>query len=318
MSIADTYVSVIWNYIIFAIMTAIFLKLLRLGKLSSIIFNSIVFIPFFSLIPLFIFSLSFGLLSTTVNSNSTKFYLSAAITISILVIYFANSLDKNYYLKDFTFKEKLKIKYESLKEQISSYFEKYFTSEIDIQKRNDHVEMFAMWDHIIKKESNDKLWYLFIAVIFYICAYFLLMNLELFEDLIDSLSAVQKYIYLISLLFLFLFLYNLYYMRYSKIIFSKLIDLISFLEREKKYVLVVDNPIRKGTYNYVIVKYHPWKNKTSPNYYFFTHTKEMNLAYWMNSQLDFRHYKNVTFAFSRYGVEGFLDFIVSKSDKNRK
>jgi hypothetical protein len=318
MSLAGTYEGLVANYIIFAIMIAIFLKLLKLGKLSSAVFNSIVFIPFLLLIPFLIFAITYGLLSPVVDSDSTKFYFSGAITLGLLLIYLASSLDPTGYLKDFTLIEKIKIRFDSIKEQINSYFQKYFSSYADSQIRGEYTQMFAIWDTAIKKESEDKFWHLLLAAIFYVCTYLLLMDQEFFEDFIDSLSVLQKYTLLISLLSLFIFLYNLYYVRHSKIIFSKLIDLVSFLEKEKKYVLIVDNPIRKGTYNYVIVKYHPWKNRGKTNYYFFTHTKEMDHAYWINSGLDFRHYKNLTGKLSRHGVEGFLDLVISKLDKKDK
>ena len=142
------------------------------------------------------------------------------------------------------------------------------------------------------------------------------MGQDHFEYLMYQLGTFQKYTLLIGFLFLFLFLYNSYYSRDSKLFFSKITDLVNFLEKEKKYVLIVDNPERKGLYSYLIVKYHPWKTKEKTNYYYFTHTKDLDIAYWINSQLDFRHYQNVTNEFSKHGVEGFSDFIISKIDRN--
>jgi hypothetical protein len=274
-------------------------------------------VSIFALIPLFIFVATYGLLSLIVESHSLKTYGAIGITVCGIFIYFVTTTkDSDNYFKDLTFKEKVQIRYQSLKEITTYYFKKYFSSQAESQVKSEHIEMLAFYDYKIKSESENKIWYLLLATIFYVCVYHLLMSQDYFEYLMYQLSTFQKYTLLMGFLFLFLFLYNFYYSKDSKLFFSKIIDLVNFLEKERKYVLIVDNPQSKGLYSYLIVKNNPWKKRENTDYYYFTHTKEMDIAYWINSRLDFRHYRNVTRGFSIHGVEGFLDLVISKSHPN--
>lgn len=319
MSLSGTYENYVANFIIFGILLAMVLKLLKLDKLASTTFNSAILFPALAVIPFLIFVLIYGLLSLIVQSQMLKAYIAIAITACGILMYLVTmNVDSDNYLQEITLKEKIKIRYELLKDQAIFYSKKYFFPQSESKEKSEHIEILAFYDYKIKSESENKIWYLALATIFYICVYQLLMDQDYFEYFLYQLGTFQKYTLVIGFLFLFLFLYNLYYSKDSKLFFSKIIDLVNFLEKEKQYVLIVDDPERKGLYSYLLVKYHPWKNKENTNYYFFTHTKEMDLAYWINSRLDFRHFRNVTNQISKHGVEGFIDLVISKTHGSDK
>lgn len=239
MSLSDTYVSFIGNFIIFGILLAMVLKLSKLDKLAFATFQSALLFPMLisilALIPSFIFVVTYGLLSLIVEAHSQKTYGAFGITVCGIFIYFVTTTtDSDNYFKDLTFKEKVQIRYQWLKEIAAYYLKKYFSSQADSQAKSEHIKMLAFYDYKIKSESENKIWYLLLATIFYVCVYHLLMDQDYFEYFMHQLSTFQKYTLLIGFLFLFLLLYNFYYSKDSKLFFSKIIDLVNFLEKREK------------------------------------------------------------------------------------
>jgi len=312
MNMSETFEFALGNIIVYGVFIAILLKLLRLDKLAFTVFQGALIAPIVICMLITIVAIPIAVLYLTLgyflDSHSLKLLLSVAITAIIFLLYFAgnSTVASN--------KDKLKEAYWNAKFSIEYFFKKYVLAEAEVNSSLSHIQILDKLDNKLKKEIANKFWYFLLAIAFYALSYQLLKENQSFYQYMNwRLSSWEKYSLIVASLALFLYLYSLYYSRFPREIFTKLMDLVGFLDKEKQYVLLIDSPKSSKHYSFFIDKLYPWKDREGTNYYYFCNSSVNEIAYWIKPSLDFKHYINVTSAISREGVEGLLDKVLLKS-----
>jgi hypothetical protein len=287
------------EFIVYGILLAAVLKILRADRLAGKTFNAAIMLPiFFTLFLALPFALSFAALSLAGLANIFREIISGIVAIVVCYYLIAKNSPEG----------------SSIIENI-----KYFINSKSPKKdygQKTHIQELQGLDSQLENELNNKFFYQLLMIGLSIFVYFIFQDMPLFQGFYDFLNyglyPVMKYFLLLLILGLVTYGYSKYYDFYCGLIYKQLSSLVLFLEREKKFVLIKH---KEGypQYEFSIQKVSPWEGRERTNHYYFVMSEDNQIAYWIKPNLDFTHYKNVIPQLKATGIEGLLDKVIART-----
>lgn len=290
------------EFTFYLILIAVILKLLRADKMAGKSFNAAVMLPMvFAVYLLFPFVLSFGVLTILGVTNIFREIFSGIS--AILCCYFLITNGSSF---DSSAIEKIK----------EFYCEITNESKAKTKLKKTHLEQLTVLDSQLESELNSKFIYQLYLLGFFVFLYIVFQDAVFFRGFYSFLNynlyPTVKYPFLVVLYAAIAYAYSKYFDFYCSQIFKKISFLVEFLEREHKFVLIKH---RNGypRYEFSIQTENPWECRETTNYYYFVKSEDDKFAYWINTNLDFNHYKKVIPKLKIEGVERLLDSVVKKT-----
>jgi hypothetical protein len=291
------------EFLLYGILISVIFKLLRADKLAENTFHFALISPLilgiYVLLP---FVIAFGLLSFIKINDSLRNFLS--LLFGIATGYYFLLKDSPYGWNIF--------------KNIKCIFFALVTANKDNETYSEsHLEEIRKLDRELENELGKKYNYQLLSIFFFLITYFILNDnpaFNWFYHFINyKLNGFFKFLLLFGLLVAGLFLYSKYYDFFCEKIYKKISFLILYLEKDEKFV-VIRNADGFQKCEFSIQDKNPWDRSGHTNFYYFVHTVDNELGYWIKPNLAFNHYKHVIPRLKLEGIESFLDKVIEKNE----